>query len=146
MVLFDVLETCLQEKIVDYVVADPRESMCILGWQTLRVHDVPEFRRRLLSMVKDHANVWNKNHIQLKNPGWGVYELLRGIGVRPKLRGPVESDPGKFEMLYYEAWQFSNDDSFKTARQRLARGFQFNPERGDRPRKRRAREMMPIAS
>ena len=143
--LFDVLEQCLQDNIVDYVITDCRASMCILGWQALRVRDLLEFRRRLLSMVNDQAQTSSSLNkptgapaVELKNPGWGVYELLRGIGVKPQVRGPVESEPSKTCKLYYESWCFKNDESFKVARQRLAKAFQYNPERGNRPRKKRA--------
>ena len=42
--LFDVLEKCLQDKIVDYVVADCRASNCILGWKALKVRDLSDPR------------------------------------------------------------------------------------------------------
>jgi hypothetical protein len=67
-----------------------------------------------------------------------VYELFRKIGVKPLFRGPAEGDPGSSDMVYYKLWEFKNDDSFKLARQRLARSFHYCPERGGRERKRRA--------
>jgi hypothetical protein len=131
-VLFEVLETCLEDKIVEYVLADKSTSMCILGWERLVVHDILEFVKRLNSMTND---VWNKFAVTLKNPSWCVYNLLRQIGVRPLLRGPRCSDPGSTNMLYYENWVFRNDERFCHNRKRLEKGFEYNPERGRRVRK-----------
>jgi hypothetical protein len=71
----------------------------------------------------------------LKNPTWSVYELFRKIGIRPRLRGPDFTDPGKHDMVYYKQWSFVNGASFQTARIRLAKGYAYCPEKGGRERK-----------
>ena len=37
---------------------------------------------------------------------------------------------GKTDMFYYKEWEFKDDESFKNARQRLAKGFSYCPEKG----------------
>ena len=38
--------------------------------------------------------------------------------------------------LLLQEWEFKNDQSFQNARQRLAKGFSYCPEKGNRHRKR----------
>ena len=99
-----------------------------------------ELNVRIREMVKlDLHGAWRKvNGMQvkeLKNETWGVYELLRKIGVRPRLRGSEARDPGKHDMVYYKEWIFVNGSSFQTARLRLAKGYSYSPEKGGRERK-----------
>lgn len=44
-----------------------------------------------------------------KNPTWKIYETLRKIGVKPNFRGPFETDPGKYDKLYYKEWEFKKN-------------------------------------
>ena len=118
---------------------------CILGWSKLKVLEpdinVLKLHKKVQKMVEeDYGGIWKKANGKynqsLKNPTWGVYELFRKIGVKPSFRGPMETDPGKDEMFYYQEWNFKNDVSFKTAYKRLEKGFSYSPEKGNRARKR----------
>jgi hypothetical protein len=118
-------------------------SPCILGWSKMLVKNPAEFNYRIREMIRvDLRGVCHrcngKEHVQLRNPTWGLYELLRKIGVKPKSRCPpgVEGDPGKHDMVYYREWCFINDESFRTARLRLCKGYSYDPEKGGRERKR----------
>ena len=115
---------------------------CILGWSELKVLNPSKLNKKIREMVeKDEGGIWKKANGKynqsLKKPTWGVYELLRKIGVKPKLRGPIENDPGKEDMLYYKKWEFIDDDSFKIAYKRLAKGFSYCPDKGNRERKKK---------
>ena len=118
---------------------------CILGWSKIVVSEPLRLNLLCREMVrKDAGGIWKqangKHNQELKNPTWGVYELLRRIGVKPHLRGPREGDPTTTkirDMFYYKEWEFKNDEAFRKARERLATGFQYNPDKGHRERKRR---------
>ena len=57
-------------------------------------------------MWQDQGGIWKKANGKynqsLKNPTWGVYELFRKIGAKPRFRGPADTDPGKADMFYYK--------------------------------------------
>ena len=115
-------------------------NVCIFGWSKLLVNAPLELNVKIREMIEeDTGGIWKgangKARVQLRNPTWSVYELLRKVGVRPRLRGPEALDPGKHDMVYYKQWEFFNSESFRTARLRLAKGFAYAPEKGGRPRK-----------
>jgi hypothetical protein len=115
-------------------------EVCLLGWSKLLVTQPQTLNHRCRDMVEeDRGGIWKKangkNKQALKNPTWCVYDLFRKIGAKPRFRGPVEGDPGKNDMFYYKEWEFKNDDSFKNARRRLAKGFSLCPDKGGRKRK-----------
>ena len=144
--LHELLIRCETDSIVAFETATGASKTCILGWSKLNVHEPAELNVRIREMVKlDLRGIWRRANgmhgMQLKNPSWCVYELLRKIGVKPRLRGPDFTDPGKHDMVYYKQWEFCNGDSFRTARLRLAKGFAYCPEKGMRPRKLRRVEM-----
>jgi hypothetical protein len=153
-VLHHLLHSCYQEGLLSYETPsqDPSSARlspeaCILGWSKLLVKQPQELNRRIRKMVEeDQGGIWKKANGKynqaLKNPTWGVYDLFRKIGVKPRLRGPAQGEPGKQDMFYYNEWEFKNDESFKNARQRLSRGFNYCPEKGSRARK-RARKQDP---
>lgn len=89
---------------------------------------------------EDHEGIWKKANGKynrsLKNPTRGVYELFRNIGVKPRFRGPNDTDPGKEDMFYYNEWEFKDDNHFREAYKRLAKGYSYCPEKGGRERKR----------
>ena len=141
--LLSLLNKCQLEDLITYEIPSIKKNACILGWSKIIVKDPKQLNINIRNMVdQDQGGIWKKangkNKQQLKNPTWGVYELFRKIGVKPKRRsrGPIEDDPGKHDMLYHKEWEFINDDSFKTARKRLAKGFSYCPEKGMRERKR----------
>lgn len=147
-VLQHLLNTCYQEGVLTYVTPSQDSSSarllpeaCILGWSKLLVKEPGLLNLRIRKMVEeDQGGIWKKANGKynqpLKNPTYGVYELFRKIGVKPRFRGPAEGDPGKQDMFYYKEWEFKNDDSFRKARARLAKGFSYCPEKGSRARKR----------
>jgi hypothetical protein len=115
-------------------------NVCIFGWSKLLVNAPLELNVKIREMIEeDTGGIWKgangKARVQLRNPTWSVYELLRKIGVRPRFRGLGALDPGKHDMVYYKQWEFFNSESFRTARLRLAKGFAYGPEKGGRPRK-----------
>jgi hypothetical protein len=144
--LHELLIRCETDSIVAFETATGASKTCILGWSKLNVHEPAELNVRIREMVKlDLRGIWRRANgmhaTPVKNATWGVYELLRKIGVKPRLRGPDFTDPGKHDMVYYKQWEFCNGDSFRTARLRLAKGFAYCPEKGMRPRKLRRVEM-----
>lgn len=144
--LHGLLIKCQTDSIVAFETETGASKTCILGWSTMNVKDPAALNLRVREMINlDLHGWWRKcNGMQarvLKNPTWSVYELMRKIGVKPRLRGPEALDPGKHDMVYYKQWQFFNSESFHTARLRLAKGFAYCPEKGMRPRKLRRVEM-----
>lgn len=151
-VLHHLLHSCYQEGLLTYETPsqDPSSARlspeaCILGWSKLLVKQPQQLNLRIRKMVEeDQGGIWKKANGKynqaLKNPTWGVYELFRKIGAKPRFRGPAEGDPGKNDMFYYKEWEFKNDESFRNARQRLAKGFSYCPEKGSRARKRAPKE------
>ena len=144
--LKELLTKCEVDGIVAFEVDASPAKTCILGWSTMNVKDPAALNLRVREMINlDLHGWWRKcNGMQarvLRNPSWSVYELMRKIGVKPRLRGPEALDPGKHDMVYYKQWQFFNSESFHTARLRLAKGFAYCPEKGMRPRKLRRVEM-----
>lgn len=147
-VLHHLLHSCYQEGLLTYETPsqDPSSARlspeaCILGWSKLLVKQPQELNRRVRKMVEeDQGGIWKKANGKynqtLKNPTWGVYDLFRKIGVKPRFRGPAPGEPGKKDMFYYNEWEFKNDESFRNARARLAKGFSYCPEKGSRARKR----------
>jgi hypothetical protein len=138
--LKELLGKCEVDGIVAFEVDASPAKTCILGWSKMMVKVPEELNVRIREMVKlDLHGWWRKcNGMQakmLKNPTWSVYELLRKIGIRPRLRGSEARDPGKHDMVYYKEWSFVNGSSFQTARIRLARGYSYCPEKGGRERK-----------
>ena len=120
--------------------SSPSEA-CILGWSRLLVKQPHTLNLLVSEMVEaDKGGIWKKANgkygQELKNPTWSVYELFRMIGVKPHMRAAAVGDPGKKDMFYYKEWEFRNDGSFKTARERLAKGYSFCPDKGGRKRKR----------
>ena len=118
---------------------------CVLGWNKLIVFSPLELNIKIRKMVEeDQEGIWKKANGKynqtLKNPTRGVYDLFRKIGVRPRLRGDKINDPGQEDMVYYKEWEFVYGDSFKNACQRLAQGFSYSPEKGNRARKRSKKE------
>ena len=139
--LLSLLNKCQLEDLITYEIPSIKKNACILGWSKIIVKDPKQLNINIRNMVdQDQGGIWKKangkNKQQLKNPTSGVYELFRKIGVKPRFRGPIEDDPGKHDLLYHKEWEFINDDSFKTARKRLAKGFSYCPEKGMRERKR----------
>jgi hypothetical protein len=144
--LHELLEKCEVDGIVAFEADTSLAKTCILGWSKMDVRDPAELNSRVREMVQNDLHGWWRkcNGMQarvLKNPTWSVYELLRKIGVKPRLRGPEALDPGKQDMVYYKQWQFFNSESFHTARLRLAKGYCYCPEMGMRPRKLRRVEI-----
>jgi hypothetical protein len=138
--LHELLTKCKVEGIVAFEVDTSSSKTCILGWSKMNVRDPAELNSRIREMVQIDLHGWwrkcNGMHAKvLKNPTWSVYELFRKIGIRPRLRGPDFTDPGKHDMVFYKEWQFFNSESFHTARLRLAKGYSYGPEKGCRPRK-----------
>jgi hypothetical protein len=138
--LLALLRQCEAEGIVTAVPA-PIPAGCVLGWRRLEVHLLLELRAHARAMVeRDDGGVWKgangKGGLALRNASWVFYELFRKIGVKPRGRGAAAGDPGRLDMLYYEAWEFVNDTVFERARERLRKGFCFSPEAGGRARKR----------
>ena len=146
--LYHLLIKCQEVGLLTIVVPSPASAsetcnVCIFGWSKLLVNAPLELNVKIREMIEeDTGGIWKgangKARVQLRKPTWAVYELFRKIGVKPLFRGPAEGDPGSSDMVYYKLWEFKNDDSFKLARQRLARSFHYCPERGGRERKRRA--------
>ena len=125
--------------------ASSRGEACILGWSKLLVKEPQTLNDRCRDMVEeDRGGIWKKANGKLnqalKNPTYGVYELFRKLGVKPRFRGAAAGDPGKKDMFYYKEWEFRNDESFKNARKRLARGFSYCPEKDGRERKRQKKD------
>jgi len=125
--LFLLLDSWRQEGLIAFDAPTGSEMACIMGWVTMWVNDPKVVNDRLRDMVQtNHGGVWRKNIksgeplMPLINPTWTIYELFRKIGAKPRFRGPVDTDPGKHDMFYYEKWVFINDETFKTARKRLA--------------------------
>lgn len=85
----------------------------ILKFSKLIINDPKEFYDRICMIVKDNSSIWNKYNKKSKNPTWVVYEIFRIIGLRPRKRGPQETDPGKSVMIYYKEWEFRNDEHFR---------------------------------
>jgi hypothetical protein len=101
---------------------------CILGWAKLLVKDPLKLNKKIHKMIEeDQGGIWKKANGKykqpLKNPTYVMYELFRKIGVKPGFRGPKEDDPGKHDLFYYTEWEFKDDESFKKAYKRLAKGF-----------------------
>jgi len=92
---------------------------------------------------RDEDHSWRgangRRYEKLLNPTWSVYELFRQLGCKPVRRAARETDPGPLEMLHYKAFEFRNDEAFKRARKRMAAGFSYCPDRGQRERKREKR-------
>jgi len=152
-VLHHLLHSCYQEGLLSYETPceDPSSARlspeaCILGWSKLLVKEPLTLNLRIREMVEeDQGGIWKKANgkykQKLRNPTRGVYDLFRKIGAKPRFRGPVEGDPGKDDMFYYKEWEFRDDESFKNARQRLAKGFSYCPDKGGRPRKQERKDV-----
>lgn len=123
------INECQQDGLITCMKSSSENNICILGWSQLLVKEPLQFNIKIREMIEDNYNrIWkNGTKKSLKNLTWIVYELFRKIGVKPSVRGPVDEDPGKDDMLYYKEWTFINDESFKIARQRLATGFSYCP-------------------
>ena len=107
---------------------DTNATNCILGWAKLLVKDPLKLNEKIHKMIEeDEGGIWKKANGKykqpLKNPTYVMYELFRKIGVKPGFRGPNEGDPGKHDLFYYTEWEFKDDESFKKAYKRLAKGF-----------------------
>jgi len=109
--------------------ADPASNN-LLGWSKLHVHEPKKFNQSIRKMVlTDQRDIWNRFHLlhdsTLKRPTWGVYELLRNIGVHPapRSRGNKLEDPGPDDRVYHTEWVFKNDQSYEKSRKRLFPGF-----------------------
>jgi len=104
------------------------KTECLLGFETRHVADPKLLNDEIRSMIeRDMGGTWKRSggtyNQVLKHPTWGIYELFRKIGIKPRFRGPKDADPGKNDMFYYKEWTFIDDDSFRKARQRLRIGF-----------------------
>jgi hypothetical protein len=105
----ELLGKCKSDGIVSFVV-QKGEGVCVLKWSKMLISNAVEFRDRVLAMVTaDAKGNWNPRVLALRNPTWGIYEVFRKIGLRPRFRGPPESDPGKHDMLYYKEWHFKKE-------------------------------------
>ena len=92
----------------------------ILGCSILIINNPREFYDRICKMIKeDNSSIWNKYNKKSKNPTWVVYEIFRIIGLRPRKRGPQDTDPGKSVMIYYKEWEFRNDEHFRKMIERI---------------------------
>jgi hypothetical protein len=134
-----------ETKVITSTKVSKKMLNCVLGWNKLKVSSPLELNKKIRKMVdEDQGGIWKKANGKynqsLKNPTWGIYELFRKIGVRPRLRGDKIDDPGKEDMVYYKEWEFVCGDSFKNAYPRLAQGFSYSPEKGNRVRKRSKKE------
>jgi len=130
-----------ETKVITSTKVNKKMLNCVLGWNRLLVSDPLALNKKIHKMIeKDEGGFWKKangkHNKELKNPTFGVYELLRKIGVKPGLRGPKETDPGKQDMLYHKQWNFKCDESFMNACQRLEKSYSYCPEKGKRDRKR----------
>mmetsp|Transcript_103117 Transcript_103117/g.166232 ORF Transcript_103117/g.166232 Transcript_103117/m.166232 type:complete len:662 (+) Transcript_103117:196-2181(+) len=98
------------EGIVDLYRAEEPFSNCILGFAGVQVNNCPLFNMHIREMVlQDKASCWLVNgKKELLKPTGPVYELLRQIGIKPVrgMRGPLESDPGKRDFMYYFRYEF----------------------------------------
>ena len=113
--LQELLEKCRVDGVVEFQDAGPLVDRCFLGWNKLSVKNPLEFNIRAKDMVnKNHGNVWQSNG-WVSNSTWPVYETLREIGLKPRFRGPVATDPGRPDCLYYLEW-LGKDRSFEAAR------------------------------
>lgn len=94
---------------------------CILNFEILTVNDPKEFHDRICKMVNDdNSGIWKKTYEKLKNPSWIVYDMFRKIGLRPRMRGPQETDPGKSVMIYFKEWNFINNENFRKIAQKMS--------------------------
>ncbi|NBX18083.1 MAG: hypothetical protein EBR09_12025 [Proteobacteria bacterium] len=143
--LHHLLKSCQEDHLLTLVVMPQEKDSenCILGWSKMLVHEPQKFNLKVRTMIlEDVDGSWRtangSRSRSLTNPTWSVYELFRKIGVKPTLRATagVEGDPGNHDMVYHNQWEFKNDDSFRSARQRLARSFSYCPDKGGRQRKR----------
>jgi len=98
---------------------------CILKFSILTVKDPKKFYENICKMIEeDDEGIFKKVS---KNPTWGVYEMFRKIGLRPRFRGPQETDPGKSVMFYYKEWNFKNDEQFRNLAKKMAkRPYDYN--------------------
>eukprot|EP00960_Hanusia_phi_P068126 766765-Hanusia_phi.AAC.7 len=122
------LQTARSQGVIAMECAPSQADNCVMGWKRIIVSDPLKLNHMIRGMVEeDMDGIWKKANGKgcrgLKNPTWGVYDLFRKIGVKPHMRGPHETDPGKSDMFYYKEWIFKNDKSFHQARKRLATGF-----------------------
>jgi len=128
------LAACHDSGIVSFTFNPLPKTMCLLGFEIMHVVDPKMLNDEIRSMVeRDIDGIWCKaggsyNQV-LKYPTWGVYELSRKLGIKPRFRGPKSTDPGKKDMLYHKEWVFLDDDSFRTARQRLRTGFNMHTQK-----------------
>jgi hypothetical protein len=134
---------CKNDDLITFVTHHTSDSplACILGWSKILVKQLLAFNLRCRDLVeKDKSGCWKhangKGDRVLKNPTFSVYELFRKIGVKPHLRGPACDDPGKTDFVYHREWHFRDDDSFRKARKRLCKGYNYCPDKGHRQRKR----------
>jgi len=105
----ELLGKCKADGMVSFVV-QKGEGVCVLKWSKMLISNPLAFRDRVLSMVTaDAKGNWNPRALALRNPTWGIYEVFRKICLKPRFRGPTESDPGKHDMLYYKEWHFKKE-------------------------------------
>jgi hypothetical protein len=122
------MKTMETQESVETQESQTNATNCILGWAKLLVKDPLKLNKKIHKMIEeDQGGIWKKANGKykqpLKNPTYVMYELFRKIGVKPGFRGPKEDDPGKHDLFYYTDWEFKDDESFKKAYKRLAKGF-----------------------
>jgi len=84
---------------------------------SILVHDARAFYDYMLSRVlADTSGLFHVDarRYPMMTQTYIVVFALRSVGMRPRFRGPPETEPGvRGEELYYKKWQFVNDDTFR---------------------------------
>ena len=114
------------KRVITLKVSDQPHGNSLLGFAEINVHALVEFNACVRQMVlQDKMHCWLVNgRKDIKEPTGPVYELLRQLGVKPVrgTRGPLQTDPGKRDFIYYSRYTYEQDLMLRN-RNRLQPGF-----------------------
>ena len=114
------------KRVITLKVSDQPHENSLLGFAEINVHALVEFNACVRQMVlQDKMHCWLVNGKKdIKEPTGPVYELLRQLGVKPVrgTRGPLQTDPGKRDFIYYSRYTYEQDLMLRN-RNRLQPGF-----------------------
>jgi len=95
----------------------PWPAGCVWPLSSILVHDARAFYDYMLGRVlADTSGLFHvdSRRYPMMTQTYIVVFALRSVGMKPRFRGPHETEPGlRGEELYYKEWRFVNDDTFR---------------------------------
>ena len=93
----------------------PWPMECIWPVSRILVHDALAFHQHMLAMLAaDTSGLFHveQSRYPRATQTYIVYHALTSLGMKPRFRGPLATDPGAGDNVYYKLWQFVNDRQF----------------------------------